>query len=501
MKKILYIFFLLTATLQSVAQPGTFKRVTATDSVVIVNPNTSTILQSWNSPPLVFKSEVYDTINGISRIAWWSIYSQTTRGNATPRYSLLFNNKDGNYAIRLNSDLSVNMGNGISFSGTRVISAPSTITFAGSTNTGIQFRFANFTSALTNTGVIAQYESGGSTAQYKASTVRIWGDASQRVADFKTNGTVVLGDDTVPDIAAIFEMASRGRGMLPPRLTRDQRNGINKRVATVSLVDSGSGIDPLRPPAVRLPNSPLTGINGRVRLSTANGKISALILDFGGTGYDSDGDLIFDTTGTGMTSLPSGTYTVTTDTLPNGLTIYNTTTDCYEFYQHSTDTWRSWCDDAGGVTQEQLNDTAASIRASIPQDSTYYFDYPIVQYTDDSGRVHFTIDSVWIDSVRTRMYYTEVDLSTGDFFATKGGYFFVTHGSTSNKFHLPDPATMLGAKITILNIDATDNFPIDFSSPRPFSYGTSDNINSLDYTRQLEIIATSDGWRGGLLIP
>ena len=377
MKRILSALLLFTS-LFAHAQPGIFPTARVKDSLRLTNLKPAALGSLRSSPPLFFGSYTWDTINNVNRWSQYDIYNEGIQGNATVKHYLRFRSKaTGIYPVTMNSDGTVNFGNGLSCSANGTLySANLTMNFLSNHNT-LKFNFTNATGPLSVDGILARFKSAAENG-HGSKILEVIGDASQPVLNGFAAGTVASGTNT-PSYNAQLDISSVGKGQLPPRMNTAQRDGIPKRIAIVTLTNPGAGFTFYYPKVYAF--SPVGGLNARLSVTPGfvSGGVSGLVLYYGGTGFSAGGSLVFDTTGTGATAMPAGTYTVTTDTIPESLTIYNTDSMCYEFYRRSSMSWISMCGGAGSGDRIATDTTSLSNRINNAYTTTDTLDaYTIV---------------------------------------------------------------------------------------------------------------------------
>ena len=131
---------------------------------------------------------------------------------------------------------------------------------------------------------------------------------------------------------------------------------------------------------------------------------------------------------------------------------------------------------------------------------TIFVDAPLEAYTSgDSNKIRINPDT--LAAWRREKTFT-IDLSLGDYTITEPGIYIVTHGENyvSNKISFPDPTTMTGTSITILNNDIYDNYNADYDSNKPNKGGQPSfggEWNSLIYPEMHTYKSIGGNWRGG----
>jgi hypothetical protein len=312
------------------------------DSMIFFNNAFASPVLSLGPPsvPLVFQVNTRDTIAGASIRGEFDIYTQGRRGNSTPNFDLIVKSKNsGISGLIVNTAGTVTTGNGLIFDDVSRISAAGTLVYRSNSLTA-KNRFVNFGGALSTNGYIAKFESGSATSGAGAKVIQSTGDANLPVFDVYTAGTVASGTNA-PSLKAQMDIVSVGKGVIFPRMNTAQRDGIPKRVATVTITNGGAGMTSA--PTI---TATTTGLPARFTATISGGVLTAITIDYGGTNYTAGGSLIIDTTGTNATVLPVATYTATTDAIPTALMIYNTDSLCYQSYNGSS--WVNMREGSGG---------------------------------------------------------------------------------------------------------------------------------------------------------
>lgn len=307
------------------------------------------------------------------RANFWQ-YVIGTSGTTVPKYSMLFKSP---YAtpLSLNANGEASFGNGLVMELGGKIHG-NAITYLGNSAT-LKHNITGATSALNANGVVLQVDN--STASNNGALSRslsVRGNGYRRVLEGYTQGVVANNDN--PSSKAVIDfngqdnvpnsLRGEGKGVIFPRMTTAQRDGIPKRVATVTLTDGGTTMTTA--PIVSVVT---TGIRPVIIPTLVGGVVTALTLIDGGSNITANGNLVFDTTGTFATTIPIGTYTFTTDTIPNALMVFNTDSGCYQSYYKTANAWvnmREGSGGGGGITQGQLDDSTAAIRAALAAGTT-----------------------------------------------------------------------------------------------------------------------------------
>lgn len=282
------------------------------------------------------------------RANFWQ-YVIGTSGTTVPKYSMLFKSP---YAtpLSLNANGEASFGNGLVMELGGKIHG-NAITYLGNSAT-LKHNITGGTGALNANGVVLQVDN--STASNNGALSRslsVRGNGYRRVLEGYTQGVVANNDN--PSSKAVIDfngqdnvpnsLRGEGKGVIFPRMTTAQRDGIPKRVATVTLTDGGTTMTTA--PIVSVVT---TGIRPVIIPTLVGGVVTALTLIDGGSNITANGNLVFDTTGTFATTIPIGTYTFTTDTIPNALMVFNTDSGCYQSYYKTANAWVNMREGSGG---------------------------------------------------------------------------------------------------------------------------------------------------------
>lgn len=300
----------------------------------------SSIAQS--SPPIEFRGNAWDAFNGVNYptkfaitniAASFGVSPSPGPGSAgTPVSYLYFQSNDTGSTktpLILSSQGDVTCGNGITFNGTRQVTANGEISYFANTGGTTQHRFANPTNALTSGSAVVRIESGGSTAASYAKSLEVIGDINTAIFSAFSLGNAAIGPDTAPSKLAQLDINSLGRGLLMPRMTTTQRDGIPKGIVSIAVTGGGSGY--LTAPGVTIPAPIGGGLQARAHAVVSGGTVTSVVVDFRGSNYPTAPSITFNNTGTGFPG-PDGsgaaaTATVDVLTIPLGLMIFNTDSD------------------------------------------------------------------------------------------------------------------------------------------------------------------------------
>lgn len=340
--------------------------------------------QNQSSPAFNLLAVARDSANNINRNTGFRMFAGTYNGTANPPTSTLFFAPVHGTAtpLRLESN------GGATIAGFQLETTGLLTRFAG----GIQYRgvtagnqhlFQNISGALPAGISMFTIDHFSSTSGLLTRSLSVSGDRQQRVFDVYTEGIAAISNATFPTTSrkAAFQVESVGRGVIFPRMNTLQRTNMVRRVATVTLTGGGSGMTKPLLPRVTVPS---TGLPAYIRPTVVGGIITALTLDFGGSDAPAvGGNLVFDTTGSttgGPFALPTGTFTVATDTMPTAMMVYNIDSGCYQSYNHLTAAWINMREGAGGGgggagTLQQVTDAGNSTTDTLLLDgATFGYD-------------------------------------------------------------------------------------------------------------------------------
>lgn len=140
-------------------------------------------------------------------------------------------------------------------------------------------------------------------------------------------------------------------------------------------------------------------------------------------------------------------------------------------------------------------------RIPYQRDSTIYFESPLEVYTSgDSTKVRVNADTLFKWRYGIEKTFT-IDLSLGDYTITEPGIYIVTHGDITdvNEISFPDPTTMPGASITILNNDTLDNYvaSYDLNKPLKVGNGPGSEWDLLAFPEMHTYKSIGNYWHGG----
>jgi len=122
----------------------------------------------------------------------------------------------------------------------------------------------------------------------------------------------------------------------------------------------------------------------------------------------------------------------------------------------------------------------------------------IIVSIDTSGEIILT-DSAGSSSYPTskpQLTYTGIDLSSGPYAIPGNGVYEIVNAYGSISF--PDPSTLNGLYITIINTDLTYNTTIDNSNTyAPYGKGGSDQLSVIGASDMFQFVSIGGKWRGG----
>jgi hypothetical protein len=312
---------------------------------------------AFPSPPLAFETWHPDSINIAQVKIGFVAYAQDFGvGNENPDPLLHIQSMNTAKEITMHGITGdVIMPNGLNFNATARISSGTNIIFKANSNS-LKYDFVNFTSPLDAGGTIMKVRSGIPTSGTLSTGISAVGDGDLSVFNTYNRQGISIGN-TNPSLRAALDIGGVWGGVLFPRMTTVQRDGMFQRIATITLTNGGSGYT-LGNPTFSVTT---VGKAPRIRSIVSGGIVQSLLLDFQGTVIASPGSLTVNNTGTGGSGA-TGTYTVTTDTIPYGLTIDNI--DSLKLQRWNGSAWIN-LDDAGGGGSYTLPTASASILGGI----------------------------------------------------------------------------------------------------------------------------------------
>lgn len=93
--------------------------------------------------------------------------------------------------------------------------------------------------------------------------------------------------------------------------------------------------------------------------------------------------------------------------------------------------------------------------------------------------------------------YPDIDLSSGGYTISGGGVYEIIAASGGNELFFPNPTTLTGQTITVINSDGSNSITISNNGFQPYDKGSNTQITSIGSTDQYQFVAIKDKWRGG----
>jgi hypothetical protein len=109
--------------------------------------------------------------------------------------------------------------------------------------------------------------------------------------------------------------------------------------------------------------------------------------------------------------------------------------------------------------------------------------------TNSTGNSSFPITGLFT--------YPDIDLSSSGYTISGGGVYEIITASGGNELFFPNPTTLTGQTITVINSDGSNSININNNGFQPYSKGSGSQINSIGPTDQYQFVAIKDKWRGG----
>lgn len=94
----------------------------------------------------------------------------------------------------------------------------------------------------------------------------------------------------------------------------------------------------------------------------------------------------------------------------------------------------------------------------------------------------------------------DIDLSLGTYSISGTGVYRISRGdnTSTNTINLPDPLSLVGGTIVLINNDTSGNETATFGgSYLPYSLGSSSNSSSIGYNNIFILYSINNEWRGG----
>jgi hypothetical protein len=108
--------------------------------------------------------------------------------------------------------------------------------------------------------------------------------------------------------------------------------------------------------------------------------------------------------------------------------------------------------------------------------------------TNSTGNSSFPITGLFT--------YPDIDLSSGSYTISGGGVYEISN-ATGNELFFPDPTSLTGQTITVINSDGSNEITINNNGFQPYGRGSGTQISSVAATEQYQFVAIKDKWRGG----
>jgi hypothetical protein len=85
---------------------------------------------------------------------------------------------------------------------------------------------------------------------------------------------------------------------------------------------------------------------------------------------------------------------------------------------------------------------------------------------------------------------------TGNYTISGGGIYEIASHS-SGELIFPDPSTLTGQTITVINSTSSSSIPINNNTFEPYDKGSNSQITSITTADQYQFVAIGNKWRGG----
>jgi hypothetical protein len=92
--------------------------------------------------------------------------------------------------------------------------------------------------------------------------------------------------------------------------------------------------------------------------------------------------------------------------------------------------------------------------------------------------------------------YPDINLSSGNYSILSGGVYEIVNANGGNLI-FPDPASLTGQTITVINSDGSTSITIENNAYKPYDKGSNSQISSILVAEQYQFVAIKDKWRGG----
>jgi hypothetical protein len=96
----------------------------------------------------------------------------------------------------------------------------------------------------------------------------------------------------------------------------------------------------------------------------------------------------------------------------------------------------------------------------------------------------------------------DIDLQLGTYSISDVGVYRISRGdnSNTNTINLPDPGSLVGGTIILINNDTSSNETANFGgSYLPYSLGSNSNSSSISFDNIFILYSINNEWRGGKL--
>lgn len=212
-----------------------------------------------------------------------------------------------------------------------------------STNTTLKYDFQNVGAPMGSNGVFMRFDNGATTGGSNSALLYGRGNALQPLIYLGNEGNAGFGT-TTPSATAAMDITSSMGGLLIPRMSTAVRDGLGDWVGSVSLSNGGSGY-------TSAPSVSISGVIGkqpRITATVSGGAVTALTIDYRGTGVPISGALVFNNTGTGGTGA-AGTFTQSAgNTIAQWQMIINTDSTSCPIEVWNGSSWVGACGNGGG---------------------------------------------------------------------------------------------------------------------------------------------------------
>jgi hypothetical protein len=108
--------------------------------------------------------------------------------------------------------------------------------------------------------------------------------------------------------------------------------------------------------------------------------------------------------------------------------------------------------------------------------------------TNSTGNSSFPITGLFT--------YPDINLSSGSYTISGGGVYEIVNAN-SGELYFPDPTSLTGQTITVINSDVSNNININNNGFQPYQMGGGTQFSQLTTGVQYQFVAIKDKWRGG----